>query len=481
MAPKLSPPRRGADDLAAWGSVLYFAATFAAYCVWNAFLAERSGDPAILEQVLWSASQGHGLRGSLEGGLHHLTVHFSPFLYLLVPLYKVWPSLHGIHLLVCALTAAAGWLLYRFARPRLGPLSALGVQAAFLLHPTIILQTFMEIHEQAFAILPLVGALTAFVARRSRAVLGWCALLLLVREDNVVVVFALALLAAFELRRPALGLALLGVGAAWLGLYAWIGVAMLGGGHLPRVFAGTYDQLGSSPVEVLHSLIADPSQVVRHVLSDRPLGYLAQLLIPFLLVLPFGAWLWVAALPQLSMILLANPASRMFEIRMHYSIVPVVVFAAASIATISRWETAPNPLEAGRVVWTRRAARAAVLGLLGASLLSVPVWALRARERLNPYRDQIHRMLSVIPDTASVRAPMYLANRLARRRQLEFCWTYDGATEEYVIAEERNRLFFRGTTIEKFYSPELSRYLRGVGYEPVYERDGWHVFRKSRR
>ncbi|MEO6463044.1 MAG: DUF2079 domain-containing protein, partial [Candidatus Eisenbacteria bacterium] len=98
------------DRWARLGAFAYAAAGFAMYCFWKSSLAERSGDPAIFENMLWNAAHGNGLRTALEGGRHHLAVHFSPILYLFVPPYALAPSLHVLHAAVALGNAAAGYL-----------------------------------------------------------------------------------------------------------------------------------------------------------------------------------------------------------------------------------------------------------------------------------------------------------------------------------------------------------------------------------
>src|SRR5438034_43083 len=96
-----------------------------------------------------------------------------------------------------ASAAARAWALYatatfaRYGARTLDDRAALPAMFAFLLCPTIVLQTFMEFHEQALAILPLTLLLISWSDGR-RSGVGWSALALLaVREDNALLVMAL--------------------------------------------------------------------------------------------------------------------------------------------------------------------------------------------------------------------------------------------------------------------------------------------------
>src|SRR5439155_20738438 len=116
-------------------------------------------------------------------------------------------------------TAVAGFQFFRHVARTLDDRAALPAMFAFLLCPTIVLQTFMEFHEQALAILPLTLLLISWSDGR-RSGVGWSALALLaVREDNALLVMALGGLSLFDSRRRATGGMLLTFGLVSLVLW----------------------------------------------------------------------------------------------------------------------------------------------------------------------------------------------------------------------------------------------------------------------
>jgi uncharacterized membrane protein len=441
---------------------------FAWYCLWKYRLAEQSGDPAIFENCLWNALHGYGLRSWMEGSFPHLAVHFSPAIYLFLPLYALLPSMHLLHAAVCLGVGAAGYVLFLEARERLDATTATLVMLAFLLHPTVVLQTFMEFHEQALAFLPIV-LLVRFARRGERVRTLLAALLLLsLREDNAFFVLALGLLFAF--RRGARGLAamLAALGVSWLVLYRVVAVGVLGRGELPNVFAHSYGLWGATPGEAVRAMLADPVRVMKHLLSPAVLKYLAQLLGPVLGFLPFGSSLLLAALPQTLLVLLADPALRIQQVRMHYSVLPATVALVAAAGTL------------GTIAPRRpRLARLLSIAMLAVSLLTVPVWLRRAVGRLHPHREQPLAAAAAVPDTASVAAPGFLLNEMARRRQMDFVWGTHADPTLYVILQEEGARWFEGESIETHYTPAAGDSLTRLGFVPVYEKDGYHVFRRG--
>jgi hypothetical protein len=300
------------------------------------------------------------------------------------------------------------------------------------------------------------------------------AALLTIREDNALFVIALGALGAlglFHAPRRSTGAALIGLGLACLLLWRYVGVRMLGGEQLPAVLAGTYASWGDTPGEIVRNILSRPLDVIRHLIAPVPIQYLVLLLAPVLGILPFGSALLLVALPQIAMILLAGHDSRMFQIRMHYSVAPAVVLMFAAVATLRRFDAAgggPAPLVR---TWAPRA-------MLAIGLLLLPGWAMRAGARLNPYRSQIRQVLAVIPDTASVTAPGYLINALAARRHIGLAWSEALPATSYLVLEDSSRFFLKSTTVDAFHTPRFDSLLLAGGYERVLQRDGWHVYRR---
>lgn len=457
------------DRLAAALCVLYALLASAWYGVWRARFAERSADEGMFENMLWNAAHGLGLQSALENGLHHLAVHFSPVLYLFVPLYRLWPGMFVVHLVTSAAIALAGYAFHRHVTRSLSPAAATPLMLAFLLTPTIVLQTFMEFHEQALAVLPLTLLLAAWSAGRRGLAIGSALVLLGVREDNALLVLALGVVSWTTRDRRGLALPLAVCGVAGLVLWRLVGVALLGGGQMPSVLGGTYAAWGATPGEIVQSLLTRPIDVVRHVVALVPLRYLVFLLVPVLGLLPFGSRLVWVAVPALALILLADHGSRMFQIRMHYSIAPVIVLWFAAVETLAR-------LAAEGPTLTARIRRTAPVLMLGVAVLLTPGWALRARARLNPYTPQIRELLASLPDTASIAAPGYLLNHLAARPHIALLWREESPGTAYVVLEDSSRFFLEGPTVDAFYSARFDSLLTAANYTKLRTHDGWHVY-----
>ncbi len=245
---------------------------------------------------------------------------------------------------------------------------------------------------------------------------------------------------------------------------------------MPSVLDGTYSSFGADFPSMVRTVLGHPILVIRPMLSRPSLSYLAQLLFPLLGVLGFGDPVSLSMLPQLGMILISDAGSRLLQIRIHFSLVPVLLLYIGAIGTMT-WAQRLPPLRLPRRLATPRAI--AIL-MLAASVLTVPLWARRALGRLNPHVAEIRQILRTIPNTASVAVPGYLLDELTHRRQLELLWHEEDLTRtEFVILEEPRLMFFEGTSVDLSYLPHGAEVLRDGGYEQVIDRDGWHVWRRA--
>lgn len=457
---------------------VYALITFLFYVVWDHYLGERSADEGIFENLLWNANHGHGLATWVESGerlLPHLALHFSPVIWLFVWLYRVFPSMHGPHLVLCVCTAIAGWQIFRLARARLDDSTALIVMGAFLLHPTIVLQTFLEFHEQALALLPLVLLVAAYHRGAIGSALVAALFMLSIREDNLFPVVAIGALALVVRRNVRLGVALIALGAFWFVLYRRIAIGWLAQGETAGVFGATYALWGATPGEAVRTMLAEPGRVIRHLLSPTDLSYLAQLLGPFLLVLGFGDPIVLAMVPQLLMILLARHDTRMFQLRLHYSLVPVVLLMVGAIGSLARLRNRTVRSGGRRIPVARWLAGA----MLAISVAAAPLWMARTAQRLQLRPEKARAVIALVPDTASVTAPGYLLNQMAQRRRIGLNWI--GPLNEYVIVEEPRGRPFEDALIEMRHTPEVAGALRDSGYVEIHARDGWHIWHRPPR
>lgn len=266
----------------------------------NHFLMPGS-DFTIYSQVLWSASEGHGLFNSNEG-IDHLGSHASPFLYLLAPVYSLFPSPLTVLVLNAAFLAACvipAWLL---ARRRLARGPALAVAALVAASPAL---AYLSVEVQAVKFAPclLLWSLV-FFERRSGWFLLFALLALSCKENVGLVVGSLGLVALMDRdTRFAGGLTFM-LAALWLVCGTSVIIPWHLGEHSSTMIK--FAHLGTSWSEVVASPVTRPEVFWPQVFRGDTASYLLKLLVPFGFIWLLAPRHLVVALPIMAQNILAD-------------------------------------------------------------------------------------------------------------------------------------------------------------------------------
>ncbi len=384
-------------------------------------------------QVLWSVSRGLGAYVSLPE-MHAWGDHLSPVLYLLVPLFSLFPG--PVFLLVAqsVLFALGALPVFGVARRRLGSDQAAAAFALlYLASPSLHGVNIRDFHPAALAIPLLLTAVYCFETGRIRWFLVAVLLTLGCREDAAVAVIGLGLWVALARRRWILGL---GVAAGSLMVLLFdtqVLMPYFRGGAYPHL--QRYTHLGGSVGEILLNMLLHPLRTLSFMISPGKISYLLALIAP-LGFLPLLAPLdLIPVVPGLAQNLLSFD-HRLFHYRTQYTsfVLPFLILAAVSgygrLSPLIRWR--------GRSIrgLTLGFAFFASLVLTAGTIndLAVPRWWLTGRQRA------AYAVLAQVPPGASISTWERFVPHLAmRRRVFEFPRGMDpGGVEksEYVLLDQ---------------------------------------------
>lgn len=415
-------------------------------------------DLGLFENLFWNALHGrHGI--ALER--QYFSEHAEFLLYVLLPVYALWPATETLLVLQGVLMAGAAVPLFLLAERLLRSSWAAALLAvAYVAHPALHGPAFYDFHFLPLSAFFILWAAYFYAVRRG-GVMFWVSVVLAMscRED-VALGAAIVGLGLFWCRRERrLGLALFALGALWFVLVKFVWMQQFGRQSFTGYYAALIPKGERGFGAVLVTVLSNPLYALRHVLTAEK-GLLAlQLLVPLAFLPLRHARARFLLIPGLVVVGLASSDSAIIRVHFHYAthFVPYA-FIAAVLA-----------LGARRRAWRWPALMALCLG----SLVSTVHFGAFLRER---FRTSFHevsfdwsaedgarkagfeRLRAHIPDAASVSAGEYEGPWLARRDSL-FALKAGASGADFVVYSARS-LRWGGRD-------EVLRALRGSEYGVV--------------
>lgn len=441
-------------------------------------------DTGIFAQSFWTAAfAGLPFYNTYEGH-SHFAYHNSPILLLLLPVYRILPTVETLLVAQTVALALGAVPVFLLARDLVGPRTGLVFAALWLLNFPLHGVNWHDFHETGLGAAPLMLALWGILTgRRGPAWVG-AVLAMLHREDMGFVVAGLGLLGGYRRRRSAeaapgvadppllpradcLGLVAMG------GLWTWLSFGVIMPyfrGAAAHMNAERLAHLGTGPAEWLVSPVTRAGAFWGRLLSGPSLSYLLGLLAP----LAFLPLLDVATLLVAAPILLLNLESGFGGMRLftsHYAgpLIPFFFAAAirgAAILARGRQDSVPE-LRGGEecalpgsesldVAGCRLLRPAVVLTVLTMLIFDPsPLHLGRSVPSLDEHSRSLQRVVSSLPRDVSVSAPVHVWTHVADRVEA-YPFYHDGV--DYVIADEggeKMQVFMREGGFDRTLPPLL--------------------------
>jgi len=345
-------------------------------------------------QLTWNLARGAGPYVSLPE-MHAWGDHFSPIMYLLVPLFLVVPGAGALLVFQSAALALGALAVFGIATLRLGDERPAAVFALlYLLNPSLQGINVRDFHAAALAIPLLLAAIYFAEAGRPWLFAASVLLTLATREDAAIPVVGLGLWLAVSKRRWLWGaalaagaFALIAVDTRWLMPY-------FRGAPYPHF--GRYAQLGRSVPEIVATVLLHPFRALGGLLTGKRFVYLGALFAPlaFLPLLAPGALAGLA--PALFENLLAQDPI-LFDYRTQYQSFVLPFLFLGAIAGYDRLALQrPGP-------WPKRVLVVAMMASLVLSAGSVNNFAVE-RFWPKPEHRQAWDVMAQVPGGAAVSA-----------------------------------------------------------------------------
>jgi uncharacterized membrane protein len=188
---------------------------------------KKSGlDGLLYTQLLFNSLHGNGLTTTLHAPYepqHWFAVHFSPILYLFVPLYALFPKLQMLLAIHSAAIALGAWPLFLCAQRILQhSWQALCIAVMYLISPYIMNAGIWDFHEIAFAPFIFGMMLLAVIEQKKLPLIIYGLLLVSLKEHFGIALFGFGLLWAWHWKDYKFGAAYAAFGVAVLILVLFV-------------------------------------------------------------------------------------------------------------------------------------------------------------------------------------------------------------------------------------------------------------------
>jgi hypothetical protein len=427
-AGEVAPPRWTWERVLPWVMALVFAGLYATISVARVErLAIRSFDLGIFEQAIRHYAHLQAPIVDLEGAGHNfLGDHWNPAIAVFAPFYRFFPT--PVTLLVGqALVIALGVVpITRAGMSHLGRWPGFAVGLAFGMSYGIQSAVDFDFHEVCLAVPLLAFGLEALLAGRWTRVVAWVAPLVLVKED-------------LGLTVAAIGLVLVLVGARrWgigLGVFGLLSLALTIKVLIPHFNAeGSVGLARLAALPGTGNLLQRFSDLALQVLTPGPKMTTVLLLLVVTAFLSLRSPLLILVLPTLVWRLIStnqNFGGQSF----HYDLVLMPIIFAALVdgavrARRGRW----RPLR-----WYARVAPtlALVVGLFFCTRYAFKDLAVPATYQPSPRAQAADRVLSQIPDSATVETDLGLIAKLTNRTRVFYVGGASPVVPEFFLIDDK--------------------------------------------
>ena len=265
--------------------------------------------------------------------LSHFAVHFSPILYLLLPLYALIPGAMTLQIVQLLIVASSVFPLRRILKHlQLPPSLSLLLTGLLLVSPQFVGSNLYDFHENCFLPPLLLWLLYALLQQRRGAILLFTVLTLAVKEDAAVYVISIGLwvLSRKGTRRdPVTLLILLLLPLLWFAGAVRI-IQASGGTPMLSRFSNLNAFKDRGSLGIIPTLLIHPAPVLANLFSPGKLFYLFSALAcaGFLPILQKRAGHYFLLLPMLVINLLSNwPYQYAFRFQYGYGSAVLIIFA----------------------------------------------------------------------------------------------------------------------------------------------------------
>lgn len=466
-----------------WLSVLLVAFVYSSLSILrHQHFNSSAFDLGIFDQAIWQYSEFQAPYITVRSNRlteNILGDHFHPILVLLAPLYWLTDSVEALLIMQALLFAVAIVPIFLFTEKRLGQLAGYLFAISYAIFWGVQKAVEFDFHEIALAV-PLVALAIYFIDEKKWRAYFVCLVLLLLTKENLSILvffFGVYLLTLRQFKRALISM---GAGAVWFVAVTKVFIPYFIDPETTRIDRAnnyyrywSYNNLGSSPLNVLLNAIKNPLLIIKTLFSPGAKLHTYWLLFHPFLFLAFFSPLFILAIPLLAERFLSENAS-LWTADFHYTAVLAPVLVMASVDGLSRITQRIKKVSPRYLI----IAASCLVLLLNLRLLpQFPLWNLTTPShwRLTSSDLTGRRALSLIPPGASVITQGPITPHLTHRRIVYVLHPAITIPDsDFIVASESINPY-------PFLSQQDIRayldYQEARGYRKIFEEGGWVVLR----
>lgn len=374
----------------------------------NTFQSEY--DLAVFNQALWNtAMHGELLTNALEYG-SHFSVHFSPILFTLVPIYGLFPEPVTLLIIQSILLSLGAVPVYLCGREILGKEAGCIVGFSYLLYPSLHGVNLYDFHEIAFLPLLLGMAFWGFLSGRKNLVLIFGIMALLVKEDVSLLTGMMGLIGLYQTRTYS-------ITDRWQYIVLLV-LSFLSLSVFLLIIKPFFASFGAGTAPEFLSQYVDPlNTVMKHNSYTIRLEYIIKSFAPLLFVPLLAPELLLISGPSFIEILFSGGV--FYSVWYHYSalIIPGILFS--TILGLSR-------IQSREETFGKQIFRPILLLMLISSILCCLLYSPAVKQgelvggfdekALEKHREYVVQLISVLPFEASISTQINLLPYVSTHR-----------------------------------------------------------------
>lgn len=496
-------PRRGAVDLLTenknpqWSFIAVLVAggiytllfSYLSILRYNSFNA-NTFDLAIMIQTIWNTSHGRILEESINLGMPMARIWLAHKEFIFLPIaliYRVFSFPETIFIIQTLFLSLGAIPVYWLAKDKLkSPVIATGFAFSYLLYPAMQNTNLFDVHGVVFATSMLLFTFY-FLQKENIVLCGLFAFIsLLCREDAALILFMYGLFSIVFLRKKGFGIVMSVVGLFWFFMH-YKGIALLRPMlDLPKIPVG---HEAPSHWRHLDAVSDDPLYPLKFLAKKHNITYFINLFGPVGFLSLFSPFTLILAAPAFAINLLSDYYFT-HGIKHHYtSTITPIIFIAAIYGSKNILAFLEQRIIKSKEV-TQFRKRFFILLTIGVLVLSVVFFLSKstvfdARHwKVTEHHRIINKVISMIPEQASVSAENSLAYHAAHRRELylfpEHMEEADFVLYDFSVPEIRlmTRKSFRLPSVSPL-NEHMQKLLMNRDYGIYYYEDGVTLFQKG--